>query len=75
MSYIVGNYPVHTFQFNFMQSGHSFLLNDGDFDVVEKARKTAGNVYIHQHWMDVIRNARKRDTLSVCEMIPKDFSI
>ena len=73
MSYIVGKYPVLTIQHNFMQSGHYFLPTDEDFDVVEKAKKTAGNVYIPQHWMDVIRNARKRDPLSVCEIIPKNF--
>ena len=73
MSNIVGKYPVYTFQLNFMQSGHSFLPNDEDFGVVEKAKKTAGNAYIPQHCMDVIRNARKRNPFSVCEMTPKDF--
>jgi len=32
-----------------MQSGHSFLPNDADFRVVEKAKRTAGDVYVPEH--------------------------
>lgn len=32
-----------------MQSGHSFLPNNADFGVVEKAKKTAGDVYVPEH--------------------------
>ena len=39
MSYIVEKYPVHIFQLNFVQSGHSFLSNDEDFGVSKKPRK------------------------------------
>ena len=54
MSYIVGNYSVHIFQLNFMQSGHSFLPNDEDFGVAKKPRKLqVMYIYLNIGWMSL----------------------
>ena len=54
MSYIVGKYPVHIFQLNYMQPGHSFLPNDADFGVVEKPRKLqVMYIYLNIGWMSL----------------------
>lgn len=58
---------------NFMQSGHSFLPNDADFGVIEKATKAAGDVYVSEHWMRVVANARKHMPFTVVDMQPSDF--
>lgn len=56
-----------------MQSGHSFLPNDADFGIIEKAKKTASNVYIPDHWREVIAKARKRNPFKVVNMQSGDF--
>ena len=56
-----------------MQSGHSFLPNDRDFGVIEKAKKTAGDVYIPEHRMKVVATARKHNPFKVINMKTEHF--
>ena len=60
---------------NFMQPGHSFLLNDADFGVIENTKRTAGDVYVPEHWMTVVANVHKRVPVpfTVVDMQPSHF--
>ena len=73
LSFLVQEYSLESITINFMQSGHSFLTNDADFGVIEKAKKSAGDVYVPEHWMKVVANARKRQPFTVIDMKPSDF--
>jgi len=59
LSHIVERYQIESVILNFMQSDHSFLPNDADFGVIEKAKKTAGEIYVPEHWLKVTSGARK----------------
>ena len=74
MSFLVSNYQLDSFTVHFMQSGHSFLPNDADFGVIEKYKRVCGDVYIPQHWIDVVKSARKRNPFEVVEMTKDDFA-
>jgi hypothetical protein len=67
--------PKMSATLNFMQSGHSFLPNDADFGVREKAKKTSGGVLVPEHWMDVVAKALKRNSFIVglVQMQSSDF--
>lgn len=49
MCHCVSSLPLESFTVHYMQSGHSFLPNDADFGVVEKAKKTGNDIYIPKH--------------------------
>lgn len=72
MSHCVSALPLQSFTINYMQSGHSFLPNDADFGVIEKAKKKGKDIYVPEHWMELIKNARSRP-FNVVEMAPTDF--
>jgi hypothetical protein len=72
MSYLVQTHGIDM-TLHFMQSGHSFLPNDADFGVIEKAKKTSGSIYIPEHWMQVVAAARKRNPFRVVNMHCGDF--
>ena len=73
MCHCVSSLPLESFTVHYMQSGHSFLPNDADFGVVEKAKKTGNDIYIPKHWMDLVRQARKQHPFTVVEMELGDF--
>jgi hypothetical protein len=74
MSHCVAALPLQSFTIHYMQSGRSYLPNDADFGVIEKAKKTATNTcYIPQHWMELVRQARKHKPFTVVEMKGNDF--
>jgi len=66
-SYLTQKYNL-TMTLHFMQSGHSFLPNDADFGVIEKAKKTVGSIYVPEHWMDHVAKSRKRNPFTVVRM-------
>jgi len=73
MSHCVATLPLESFTINYMQSGHSYLPNDADFGVIERCKKQAKDVYIPEHWMELIRQARKHNPFKVIEMKSEDF--
>jgi len=73
MSFLVQDCCLQSVTLHFMQSGHSFLPNDADFGVIERAKKGAVEVYLPQHWQKVVANARKRHPFAVIDMQSEDF--
>ena len=73
LSYLVQAYCLESITMNFMQPGHSFLLNDADFGVIENTKRTAGDVYVPEHWMTVVANVHKRVPFTVVDMQPSHF--
>jgi hypothetical protein len=73
MSHCVSELPIDSFTIHFMQSGHSFLPNDADFGVIEKKKKRGKDIYIPQHWMTLVREARKKNPFKVVELKSHEF--
>ena len=73
MSHCVNSLPLESFTVHYMQSGHSYLPNDADFGVIERAKKASKDVYIPQQWMQVVQQARKQQPFTVVEMKSGDF--
>ena len=56
----------------FMVSGHSFLPNDADFGVIERAAKKA-EIYISDQWCDIIETCKRTNPFKVVRMQPDFF--
>ena len=73
---MIGSYVVSSgtasFEQRFMKSGHSFLPNDADFGLIERA-KGRKEIFVPDHWMDLVRQARKKNPFSVVAMKQSDF--
>jgi len=70
-SYIASS-GAATFEQRFMKSGHSFLPNDADFGVIERA-KGRQEIFVPEHWMQLVRQARKKDPFTVVAMKQSEF--
>ena len=64
---------VESFTVHYMQSGHSYLPNDADFGVIEKAKKSGKEMYITRQWMELVRHTCKQKPFTVVEMQSSDF--
>jgi len=73
LCHCVTTLSVESFTVYYMQSGHSYLPNDADFCVIEKAKKSGKEMYIPQNWMELVRHARKQKPFTVVEMQSCDF--
>jgi len=73
LCHCVTTLSLDSFTVYFMQSGHSFLPNDADFGVIEKAKKSGKEIYIPQQWMELVGHARKHNPFTVVEMKSSDF--
>ena len=58
-SYVV-SYGTASFEQRFMKSGHSFLPNNADFELNERA-KSRKEIFVPDHWMDLVRQAKKKN--------------
>ena len=65
--------PFTTITQKFLESGHSFLPNDADFSDIEKRLKYHPDVYIPEHWYDIISEARTSKPFVVHEMKQSSF--
>lgn len=54
--------------------GHSYNRCDGCFGLIEKQKKITENIFVPSHWINVIRQAKKKEPkFIVIEMETKDF--
>lgn len=59
---------------HFYVSGHSYNSCDRSFALIEKQKKITENIYVPEHWMNVIRQAKKTEPkFVVVEMSKNDF--
>lgn len=73
--YIVSSpeYIVKNIDHKFLVSGHSYLPCDQDFGLVEKQKKLFPNIFIPEHWNNVILAARKKKPFKIICMNKSDF--
>ena len=64
---------ITTVDQKFMVPGHSYLPNDRDFGNIETAKRRQQQVYVPNDWFGLVRNARRKNPFSVCEMKTSDF--
>ena len=57
-------------------SGHSFLPNDQEFGLIEKAKKKPNEIYVPDEWQGIVRHTkRKQPTFNVSPMTSDFFSM
>jgi hypothetical protein len=54
-------------------SGHSYLHNDSDFGVIERAGKKISEIFVPEQWCDVIGKCNKKKPFQVVRMRPGMF--
>ena len=64
---------VKNIDHKFLVSGHSYLPCDQDFGLVEKQKKLFPNIFIPEHWNNVILAARKKKPFKIICMNKRDF--
>ena len=59
--YIVSSsqFSVKVIEHKFLVSGHSYLPCDQDFGLVQKRKKYFPNIYLPEHWNNVVASAKK----------------
>ena len=68
------NMEVSSIDHKFLISGHSYLPNDGDFGIIEKASRKISHIYTPKDWMDIVRESKKKPPkFEVIEMKNSDF--
>lgn len=59
---------------HFYVSGHSYNSCDRSFALIEKQKQTTESIYIPDHWINIIKQAKKTDPkFVVIEMTKNDF--
>lgn len=69
--FLVQSTSVKTIDHKFFQPGHSYMECDRAFGLIEKQKKRSINVFIPDHWTDVIRKTSKN--FNIINMTPADF--
>lgn len=69
------NYPELTsIEQHFYVSGHSYNSCDRSFALIEKQKRKTENIYVPEHWVNVIKQSKKNDPkFIVVEMKKEDF--
>src|SRR5258705_4885300 len=57
--HIVNSLDIETVDHYFMASGHSYLPNDQDFGVIERAKPKTQEVFVPAHWHTIIETAKR----------------
>ena len=57
----------------FMVSGHSYLPNDADFGIIERASRKTTNMYVPEHWSRLIETCNRKKPFRVVRMQPDMF--
>lgn len=77
MKKILDSWPHSTLQSieqRFFVSGHSFNSCDRCFGVIEKQKRITEMIYVPQHWLNIIEQAKKNEPkFKVIEMVREDF--
>lgn len=58
--YIVINLNIELVDHKFLVSGHSYLPNDQDFGLIEKAKKKKEHVFVPEDWHAITREAKRK---------------
>lgn len=66
--HICKNTDIEEINHKFMVSGHSYLPNDSDFGIIEKATRKASDIFIPGQWCTIIEKCNKKNPFSVIQM-------
>lgn len=68
------HYTLKTITQKFFVPGHSFNSCDRSFAIIERAKKFTDNIFIPDHWMEMVREAKKNEPFfTVIKMYRGDF--
>lgn len=77
LKYFLSNweYPeLERIEQHFFLPGHTYNSCDRSFGTIEMQKRKTENILLPQHWINVIRQAKKKEpTFVVVEMEKKDF--
>ena len=59
---------VDTIDHRFMISGHSYLPNDSDFGIIERATRKCSELYVPEQWCEIMENCNKKNPFTVVRM-------
>lgn len=63
---------IEVIDHKFMTSGHSYLPNDSDFGIIEKAAKNR-TMFVPNDWYEVMTTAKKKNKFILVRMDKRDF--
>ncbi len=66
--FICSTTSIRLIDHKYMMSGHSFLPNDSDFGVIEMLTKKSTDLFIPDHWFDIIRKSNRKKPFQVVKM-------
>jgi hypothetical protein len=66
--HIVQTTPITQVDHKFMVSGHSYLPNDRDFGVIERAVNKATDIYVPEHFCKLVEKCNKANPFKVVRM-------
>lgn len=77
MKKILESWPhneLQSIEQRFFVSGHSYNSCDRCFGVIEKQKRITEMIYVPQHWVNIIAQAKKKEPkFNVIEMKREDF--
>lgn len=69
MSLTIANHPsLETVDHKFLVSGHTHMECDSDHALIERAKKTAGDIHTPEDWYSLVRSARNDNPYEVIEL-------
>ena len=71
--YITQSTAIDVVDHKFMVSGHSFLPNDTDFGLIERAKLKTTEIYVPEQWYSIIEKCCKKRPFEVNRMNSVDF--
>ena len=71
--YITQTTAIEVVDHKFMVSGHSFLPNDTDFGLIERAKSKTSEIYVPEQWYAIIEKCCKKRPFTVNRMAADKF--
>jgi hypothetical protein len=71
--YIVQTTDIEEINHKFMISGHSYLPNDTEFGIIERATKKATEIYVPEQWYRLVSKCNKKTPFKVVQMTSEQF--
>jgi hypothetical protein len=66
--HICNSSDIEVINHKFMVSGHSYLPNDSDFGVVERATNKSSELFVPEKWYSLIEKCKRKKPFSVCRI-------
>lgn len=71
---VLDSHPtLKTVTFKYLESGHTFMLNDTDFSKIETMLKYHERIYTVEEYINIIKKCKRKNPLQVYRMQKNDF--